>query len=129
LQDCGTGKKKINITSFEIQNQLVKQGVNISARTIRQHLVEAGGYFAPMRVPSHYFSINKGCSSSKNIEKCFVLLSILKKCMYEAVFLVRGLIYKKGLLPSAQKFFDEGNKRWILQEDNDPKYRSIIAKK
>ncbi|CAG8606299.1 3714_t:CDS:2, partial [Scutellospora calospora] len=101
------------------------QGINISARTIRRHLVEAGGHFASglsklLLTAKHQIkrlNINKGCSSSKNIEKYFVLLSILRRCMCRAVFLVRGL-----------KFFGEDNKSWILQEDNDPKHRSIIAK-
>jgi len=37
-------------------------------------------------------------------------------------------IYKRGLLPSAAKLFGEGNKDWMLQEDNDPKHRSKLAK-
>ena len=37
-------------------------------------------------------------------------------------------IYEKGLLPSASELFGRGNLTWILQEDNDPKHRSKIAK-
>jgi transposase len=38
-------------------------------------------------------------------------------------------IYERGLLASAYEFFDEEDIEWILQEDNDPKHRSKIAKK
>jgi DDE superfamily endonuclease len=37
-------------------------------------------------------------------------------------------IYEQGLLASASMFFGEGNLDWFLQEDNDPKHRSKIAK-
>jgi hypothetical protein len=37
-------------------------------------------------------------------------------------------IYKQGLLASASKFFGKDNLDWFLQEDNDPKHRSKIAK-
>jgi len=37
-------------------------------------------------------------------------------------------IYQKGLLPSAQSLFGDENPDWILQEDNDPKHRSKLAK-
>ena len=42
----------------------------------------------------------------------------------DAIFMCT--IYEKGLLPSAQELFGEGNIEWILQEDNDPKHRSKI---
>jgi transposase len=38
-------------------------------------------------------------------------------------------IYKKTLLPSARKFFGEGDNSWKLQEDNDPKHTSRKAQK
>ena len=38
-------------------------------------------------------------------------------------------IYEQGLLASTSKLFGEGNIDWILQEDNDPKHLSKIAKK
>ncbi|CAG8534137.1 694_t:CDS:1, partial [Cetraspora pellucida] len=41
-----TGKKKIDIISSKIQNQFVKQDVNVSTRTIRQCFVKAKEYFA-----------------------------------------------------------------------------------
>ena len=37
-------------------------------------------------------------------------------------------ISENGLLPSAQKLFGEDNSSWTLQEDNDPKHRSKLAK-
>ena len=37
-------------------------------------------------------------------------------------------IYKKTLLPSAKILFGQDNNSWILQEDNDPKHRSKLAK-
>ena len=55
--------------------------------------------------------------------------------MFGGVFLLQGLanfmcsIYEQGLLASAHELFGEGNIDWILQEDNDPKHRSKIAKK
>jgi hypothetical protein len=36
-------------------------------------------------------------------------------------------IYKKALFPSAQLWFKD-NSDWILQEDNDPKHLSKMAK-
>ena len=38
-------------------------------------------------------------------------------------------IYKHTLVPSAITFFGKGKNKWILQEDNDPKHRSIQAQK
>jgi hypothetical protein len=38
-------------------------------------------------------------------------------------------IYQQGLLASASQLFGMDNIDWILQEDNDPKHRSKIAKK
>ena len=38
-------------------------------------------------------------------------------------------IYKKTLLPSARKFFEEDENSWKLQEDNDPKHTSGKAQK
>lgn len=37
-------------------------------------------------------------------------------------------IYEKGLLSSARRLFGDENLDWILQEDNDPKHRSKLAK-
>ena len=36
-------------------------------------------------------------------------------------------IYEHVLLRSAEKMFGANNKDWILQEDNDPKYRSHLC--
>ena len=36
-------------------------------------------------------------------------------------------IYKRGLLPSAQKMYGNKTSNWILQEDNDPKHKSRVA--
>ncbi|KMQ87689.1 transposable element tcb1 transposase [Lasius niger] len=36
-------------------------------------------------------------------------------------------IYKKALLPSAERWFIDKNEDWILQEDNDPKHRSKLC--
>ena len=38
-------------------------------------------------------------------------------------------IYENSLLPSIDIFFDDDNIDQILQEDNDPKHRSNLAKK
>ena len=37
-------------------------------------------------------------------------------------------IYNKGLLPSAAEWFGDEEEDWVLQEDNDPKHTSKIAK-
>lgn len=36
-------------------------------------------------------------------------------------------IYQKALLPSAERWFIRKNEDWLLQEDNDPKYRSRLC--
>ncbi|KYN38511.1 hypothetical protein ALC56_07111 [Trachymyrmex septentrionalis] len=36
-------------------------------------------------------------------------------------------MYKKTLLPSAERWFIDKNEDWILQEDNDPKHRSKLC--
>lgn len=37
-------------------------------------------------------------------------------------------IYKKGVLPSAKKFFGAGNQNWHLLEDGDSKHTSKLCK-
>ena len=37
-------------------------------------------------------------------------------------------IYERGLLSSVNRLFGVDDDNWILQEDNDPKHRSKIAK-
>ena len=39
------------------------------------------------------------------------------------------VIYNKALLPSVDKLIEDPESGWLLQEDNDPKHRSKIAKK
>lgn len=36
-------------------------------------------------------------------------------------------IYKKALLPTAERQFISKDEKWILQEDNDPKHRSRLC--
>ena len=36
-------------------------------------------------------------------------------------------IYKKALLPSAERWFIDKNKDWVLHEDNDSKHRSKLC--
>ena len=62
-----------------------------------------------------------GCFSSSGFGKLVCFQRNL-----DANFLCK--IYEKGLLPSASELFGRGNLTWILQEDNDPKHRSKIAK-
>ena len=38
-------------------------------------------------------------------------------------------IYQKGLLRSTKQWFGDDNDSWILQEDNDPKHRSLLCKR
>jgi len=63
-----------------------------------------------------------GCFSALGFGK---LISFTRNL--DADFLCK--IYKRGLLTSAWEFFGEGSVDWYLQEDNDPKHRSKIAKK
>ena len=37
-------------------------------------------------------------------------------------------VYKKGLLPSAEKFYGANNNDWELLEDDDPKHTSKMSK-
>ena len=37
-------------------------------------------------------------------------------------------VYRRGLLPSALKFYGAKTSSWELAEDNDPKHRSVLAK-
>jgi transposase len=63
-----------------------------------------------------------GCFSARGFGK-----PILFQQNLDARFMCT--IYEKGLLASAHEFFGEGYLDWVLQEDNDPKHRSKIAKK
>lgn len=63
-----------------------------------------------------------GCFSSQGFGELVCFQQNL-----DANFMCR--IYEWGLLASVSKFFGEGCLDWILQEDNDPKHRSKIAKK
>ena len=63
-----------------------------------------------------------GCFSASGFGKLFCFQRNLN-----AEFMCT--IYEQGLLASTSKLFGEGNIDWILQEDNDPKHRSKIAKK
>lgn len=37
-------------------------------------------------------------------------------------------IYERGLMPTASRYFSVNHKPWVLQEDNDPKHTSRLAK-
>ena len=37
-------------------------------------------------------------------------------------------VYKNALIPSAAHLFKGSNSDWILQEDNDPKHKSLLAR-
>lgn len=60
-----------------------------------------------------------GCMSSKGFGKCYVFSQNLNAELLTT-------IYKKALLPSADRLFDGD---WVLQEDNDPKHKSKKAVK
>lgn len=62
-----------------------------------------------------------GCFSSKGFGKLVIISGILEsKQMIE--------IYENGLLPSAQKFYEEKKEKWHLLEDGDPKHTSKLSK-
>ena len=62
-----------------------------------------------------------GCFSSKGFGKLVIISGILEsKQMVE--------VYKKGLLPSAEKFYGANNDDWELLEDGDPKHTSKLSK-
>ena len=62
-----------------------------------------------------------GCFSSKGFGKLILVSGIL-----ESKQMVQ--IYKKGLLPSAQKFYGKNKDNWELLEDGDPKHTSKLSK-
>jgi transposase len=171
-------KMENSITSIQIQRNMEKRGVNISARTIRRRLREAGGKYTnaitkPLLTENHRKKRLQWAKRYQNFdwnqviftdESTFQLFPSKKKVWQfierkkvfrtvkhppkvhvwgcfsvlgfgELVCFQRNLdanfmceIYKKGLLPSVSEFFGEGNLDWFLQEDNDPKHRSRIAK-
>lgn len=178
-QIVNIAKKEHDITSAQIQQNMEQRGVEISGRTIRRRLHEAGGKYTnaiskPLLKEKHRgnrlewakrhqnFDWNKviftdestfqlfqqkrkvwqfigrkkifrsvkhpqkvhvwGCFSSSGFGKLVCFQRNL-----DANFMCR--IYERGLLPSASQLFGEGNLDWILQEDNDPKHTSKIAKK
>lgn len=172
-------KKDDNATSFTIQQEMSRGGVEVSARTIRRRLREAGGkYNQPIRKPllSDGHMEKRLQWANKHIdfdwknaiftdESTFVLHLSPKKVwnfpgkkkIFRTVkhsikinvwgcFSASGFgrlicfrqnlngaymceIYKRGLLPSAEKHFGQGNLDWILVEDNDPKHKSKIAQR
>lgn len=62
-----------------------------------------------------------GCLSNKGFGKLVIVNGIL-----ESQQMVE--IYKRGLLPSAEKFYGAGNRDWQLLEDGDPKHTSRLSK-
>ena len=62
-----------------------------------------------------------GCFSAKGFGSLFLFTQNLN-----AKLLVH--IYNKALLPSAVKWFPDPEDSWVLQEDNDPKHTSKVAK-
>ena len=171
-------EKEHSITSDEIQQKLEEKGVEISSRTVRRRLVEAGGKYSqeipkPLLSEEHrskrlqwakrhrnfdwnrviftdestfqLFQSNRkvwqfagrrkvfrtvkhppkvhvwGCFSSQGFGKLICFQQNL-----DAYFMCN--IYERGLLASAYEHFGEESEDWILQEDNDPKHRSKIAR-
>lgn len=173
------GMKEHNITSNEIQQNLEKQGVEVSSRTIRRRLSESGGKYSreilkPLLSEKHrvkrlqwakkhqnfdwnrviftdessfqLFRSNKKVWQFIGRRKVFRTVKHSQKVHVWGCFSARGFgklicfqrnldarfmcsIYERGLLASSEMFFGEDNLEWILQEDNDPKHRSKIAKK
>jgi transposase len=172
-------EKEHNITATQIQKKMEERNVEISARTVRRRLHEAGGKYTneilkPLLTDDHQRKRLQWAKEHRNFdwnrviftdESTFQLYSSKKKVWQFArnkkvfrtvkhppkihvwgcfsasgfgklVCFQRNLdanfmcsIYEQGLLASARELFGEGNIDWILQEDNDPKHRSKIAKK
>ena len=61
-----------------------------------------------------------GCFSEKGFGKIYCFTNNLNAELL-------CTIYKTTLVPSAITFFGKGNHKWLLQEDNDPKHKSIKA--
>ena len=75
-----------------------------------------------VRTVKHPAKVNVwGCFSSKGFGKLVLFTENMN-----APLLVK--IYNKGLLPSAAKWFSGEEDEWVLQEDNDPKHTSKLAK-
>ena len=61
-----------------------------------------------------------GCFSEKEFGKIYCFTNNLNAELPYT-------IYKTPLVPSAITLFGKGNHKWLLQEDNDPKHKSIKA--
>lgn len=102
-----------------------KQVMFSDESTIRLHYYRRSVWRRPgehivRRSVKHPAKVNIwGCLSSQGFGKAYVFTGNM-----DAKLLCK--IYKKALLPSAEKLF-EGE--WKLQEDNDPKHRSRLAAK
>jgi transposase len=171
-------QKDENATSSKIQQEMEKKGVDITARTVRRRLHEAGGtYSSPLLKPllsekhrnqrliwakkhknfdwrkvlftdESTFYLNRPAGKTWNLPGKRKVVRTVKhpaKVHVWGCFSASGFgeifcfqrnldakfmctIYEKGLLPSAQNLFGDENESWILQEDNDPKHRSKLAK-
>ncbi|RHZ43951.1 hypothetical protein Glove_794g2 [Diversispora epigaea] len=113
-------KAEHNITSNQIKEKTNKHGAEVSVRTVRRRLHEAGGKYIneiskPLLTKNHREKRRRNIKTLTRIENL------------NANFMCK--VYKKELLPSASKFFSGDNLDWFLQEDNDPKHRSKICAK
>ncbi|CAI2167090.1 7182_t:CDS:2 [Funneliformis geosporum] len=123
----------------QIQKNIKEHDVRISVETVRRHLRESGGKFTneiskPLLTEAYQKKRLQWAKKHKNFdwnqvvftdERFGKLYSFQRNLNANFIY----TIYEQGLLTSTSKLFGKGNIDWILQEDNDLKYRSKIAKK
>jgi len=167
-----------NATAPKIQKQMEDKGIDVSERTVRRRLHEAGGkYNLPLSKPllseKHQKQRRIWAKNHKNFDWTKVIFTdestfylnqpvgkvwnfpgkkkVIRTVKHPAKVHVWGCfsasgfgeiicfeknldakfmcsIYERGLLPSVDKLFGAENLDWVLQEDNDPKHRSKLAK-
>ncbi|RHZ65471.1 hypothetical protein Glove_315g20 [Diversispora epigaea] len=130
-------KTEHNITSNQIKEKTNKHGAEVSVRTVRRRLHEAGGKYIneiskPLLTKNHREKRRRNIKTLTGIELFLQMKAPFnyfhkKKRNLNADFMCK--VYEKELLPSASKFFGGDNLDWFLQEDNDPKHRSKICAK
>jgi transposase len=118
-------KKRLNFAKENLErdwsNVVFTDEVTFSTYTYKKHVWRLPNEKHVIRSVKHPAKLHAwGCFCSKGFGRLFLFTKTL-----DAQMMVE--IYKKALIPSAQLWFKD-NSDWILQEDNDPKHKSKLAK-